>query len=633
MLVPDNLIVLTGAENADGSRPQKFMKGLSVTAVSTEDVSTFAVGGAASGSVSIAGSMNYNTYNETTQAYVDTGAKINDGASGLGSTQDINVMAWEETTLLSIAGGLSLGGDAGIGAGADTGQITKDTEAFIAGDNTTAARDITVQAISTEDVISVAANVNLGYYAAVTGSASVYIVSTTTKAYEGDNSTLTAGGNVTLLAKDDSDFSLAAGNVSIGMAGVGISNTTLVKTDDVEAYTGTYSTVHTHGSQGLTVSALATQNINAIAVGGAGGGAGVAGSATVEVLNETTKASIGIHSTIDASSTTSGVNPSVSVQAEDDTTILALAGTLTIGGNSGVGAGVDVGVITKDTEAWIASGANVTADGDVIDKAISDEDIKSISASIAGGGSNAIAINAGVSVYNFTTRAAIAPNGTDTATVAADGSVVVNAADTTNLDVISGNLTVSGSTSVGAAAGVTVITKTTEAFLGPHADVTALGTRANVTVDSGQFGVSYTNTSFDPSTAVNSTADTINLGYNHGLQTGDKVVYYNDGGTNINGLTDGQVYYAIVVNSTTIKLATSYDYAKAGTAINISNTGVEGRAHRIVSATDVAPTGMDSRSFDASKDVNYTTNVIDLGYDHGMSTGDAVVYRDGGTPR
>ena len=53
----------------------------------------------------------------------------------------------------------------------------------------------------------------------------------------------------------------------------------------------------------------------------------MAGSATVEVLTEKSKASIGTHSTIDASSTTSGVNPSVSVQAENDTTILGLAGT------------------------------------------------------------------------------------------------------------------------------------------------------------------------------------------------------------------------------------------------------------------------------------------------------------------
>ena len=37
---------------------------------------------------------------------------------------------------------------------------------------------------------------------------------------------------------------------------------------------------------------------------------------------------------------------------------LALAGVLTIGGSAGVGAGVDVEVITKTTEAWIAKGTS-----------------------------------------------------------------------------------------------------------------------------------------------------------------------------------------------------------------------------------------------------------------------------------
>ena len=61
---------------------------------------------------------------------------------------------------------------------------------------------------------------------------------------------------------------------------------------------------------------------------------------------------------------------------------------------------------------------------------------------------------------------------------------------------------------------------------------------------------------FDPSTAaLDGSADTINIGRNHGLVTGDDVYYLVDnGGSAITGLTDGQKFYVSVVNDTTVKL-------------------------------------------------------------------------------
>lgn len=69
----------------------------------------------------------------------------------------------------------------------------------------------------------------------------------------------------------------------------------------------------------------------------------------------------------------------------------------------------------------------------------------------------------------------------------------------------------------------------------------------------------------------------------HGLVTGEKVTYANGGGTSVVGLTTATAYYVIVVDANTIKLATTYALAIAGTAIAIAD-GV-GAAHTLKSAT------------------------------------------------
>jgi len=59
----------------------------------------------------------------------------------------------------------------------------------------------------------------------------------------------------------------------------------------------------------------------------------------------------------------------------------------------------------------------------------------------------------------------------------------------------------------------------------------------------------------------------------HGFTTTNYLVYYAAEGTALGGLTDGTTYYVIVVDSNTIKLATSSANATAGTAINLTGTG------------------------------------------------------------
>jgi hypothetical protein len=66
----------------------------------------------------------------------------------------------------------------------------------------------------------------------------------------------------------------------------------------------------------------------------------------------------------------------------------------------------------------------------------------------------------------------------------------------------------------------------------------------------------------------------------HGFITGDKVTYGNGGGTSITGLTDGTDYFVIKVSANTLKLASSYANALAGTAVNLTVVGV-GTSHTL----------------------------------------------------
>ena len=125
----------------------------------------------------------------------------------------------------------------------------------------------------------------------------------------------------------------------------------------VEAGVGEGASIAGRGAEGVHVSATQEESIKLIAVGGSvGGNAGVAGSATVDVLTDTTNAHIDPGAKVNCagvSCTDEGAAASqeVAVVASDKTTTFDTAGVLAIGGDAGIGAGVDVQVLNKNTTA------------------------------------------------------------------------------------------------------------------------------------------------------------------------------------------------------------------------------------------------------------------------------------------
>ena len=86
---------------------------------------------------------------------------------------------------------------------------------------------------------------------------------------------------------------------------------------------------------------------------------------------------------------------------------------------------------------------------------------------------------------------------------------------------------------------------------------------------------------FDPATSVDGTAKTITLTSNPGLITGDPVVYHNGGGTSISPLQNGTAYYVIVSpsNPDVIQLAYTAADAAAGQAIQLNPKTATGTQH------------------------------------------------------
>lgn len=102
----------------------------------------------------------------------------------------------------------------------------------------------------------------------------------------------------------------------------------------------------------------------------------------------------------------------------------------------------------------------------------------------------------------------------------------------------------------------------------------------------------------------------------HGLETGDVIVYRENSGDAISGLTDDTRYHVIRVDDDTIKLADDYPDAIAGTPINLTAASSTGTDYLLITLTN----GIFSDS-----GVDVSNNYITI-TDHGFETGDAVIF-------
>ena len=588
---------------------------------------------ASSGGAAVSGSVIVDVLFITTTAQISSGTQINQNQGRLtgtptSGTQTLKVEAIDDTSLTNIAGGLNFSTDgAGVGIGIDVDVINKHVSATIQSQTTiTTLGGIDVNAASTEHFHELALDVGgSSDNAAVDGSVIVVVLSPSNTSAE-VSGTVHAGDSFNITASDAmTDFLLAGGGaVSTSSAGVAVSVIVIDRTATVDAGVGANSDLQANGGTGLTVSATQSEDVDLISVGAAGGdSAGVAGSVIVDIQNNSTLAHI------DSGVTVGGSTTGVAVSATDTTTILALAGTIGIGGTAGVGVGVDVEAISKDTEASTGNGGHITVSGNVTVAAKSKETITSISVGGGFGGTASVNVQAAVPVISVTTKACVAdgsgaPNGE---IISAGGSGGGTADEVMTLNVIAGNISGGGSAAVGAAVSVPVVSKETHAWIGNFAQVGAAGNSA-ITVPTGTYTVTSEDTRFDPQHAITG-GNTINIGYTGNLKNGDEVRYDNGGGTSVTGLTDGALYYVKVLgDGQSVQLFG--DPSLSGSPIGLS--GGIGENHRLVPTNQAGVTKDTSNRFNplTGNDVDYTSNEITLPYLSSISTGDAVIYSSGG---
>ena len=653
-------------------------------------VTSVAVGGAVSGDsggVAVGGSVVVDIILTTTTARIGDRADIN---ATVTPGQSLSITASDTVELAGGAGGIGATlGDAGVGIAVVVHVVDRDVIAELgAGAHAYFSGDVTITAASEHDIFTIAASLGASTGVGVAASVIVAVATTTVRAAirstSAAPSTVHAGGDMTIGASDIANIELYAGGVAIGdSAGVGVTAVILVKHTTVEAYVGSAdpnvaanANLRALGAGGLEI--YATQNdtnddkeIFLLAIGGGGAGtAGVAGSVIVNTTTHVTHAQIGHGTTVNGNNSGAQAGQSIVLRALDHTRISDIAGALAIGGTAGVGAGVDVMVLNKNTRAAIGASSDLEALAHVTVDAESSEEVLSISAGGGFGGTAAVNVNAAVSVITITTEAYVG----DGTRVDAGGSVRVSADETLGLNVVAGNIAAGGTAAVGAAVAVPVVTKDTHAWIGNLAEVNAVGGGTAIPVSTGNYTVTSALTQFAPSAV---SGHDINLGYDHGWETGQQVVYDKGYGDSFIELVDANIdqspaddlqsktYYIVKVNNTTVRVANTFcdalgiskgvngtcettstigsggDDGAVGSApvVTIGLTGGSGNGHRLVATNGTAPRKDESPRFVASgTTVDVGTDQIVLPYklqNNGTQAevGDAVVYSaGGGTP-
>ncbi len=499
---------------------------------------SLSVGAAGSASAAAGGGLSINVVTSTVEATIQD--------STVTAAGTVTVEVTDSSTIKSLAGGAGIGtGGAGVGIAIGVNVITADVTATILDSTvtTTGTGNVLVYADEGATIESISLGLGGGSSVGVAGSLSINVMVTNATASIDGDSMVDAAGTVHVRALHSGSVGVIAGQVSVGgTAGVGASITnadlfmtttaTISGSAEVDAGTAGSAVTDIYGNsrEGVVVEAQTDTDVAVFAVGGSvGGTAGVAGSLALTIIDQTTTASIADRPT-DAPEDAGITSASdVAVLAETTGQLIGGVGAIAIGGTAGVGIGADVGVMTVRVTAEIGEDAQVRASRHVIVDARNDTRIISVSISGAGGGVAAVALTAGVSAVNLTTKALI---GAD-ATVLADGNVVVSAEDLTRVDLVAGSIAGGGTAAIGVAAGIGVLTKHTEAAIEAGATVTALGRHGTVTVNSGALTDTSTESTEQQATeGVDFTSADVDVAANTisgtGLGGGLEVVYQAD---------------------------------------------------------------------------------------------------------
>lgn len=471
-------------------------EGTNVTAEAnnTSDSYNIGAGVSAGGTASVSGTVVVTQTKGTAGAVMD--------AVEINNAKKVTASAVDDTDILSVIGGINIGGKVAAGAGVsytEIGGVSDDkekAEQHVTAEinNSTINADgagstVEVKAKDEARVINVAIGIGGAGNVAVQGASATTLINKTTSAamnntnvYSDENGSKKA--DVTVDAQNDSEITSSADVAAVAGTGAGVGAGVAV--NRIVQNTKAALNGGTMNVNNLTVSADGTPRIEniGIGIGVAGEGAGVTGNVSVNMIENNVTAHIGDGANIVA-------DGSVGVVATSDEQISNYAGSASVAGiGAGVGASVAVNQIAGITSATVGDkGENeaetsVTAKGndslttdtnidkttindDLIDNdtvninshikrtkdgetrsglivdASSTRDLKSflINAGVGGVGAG-VTGTVNVNMINGSTEAAII--NTEVNSSANKGNVFVNAGDYTNMSGFVGSAGVAG---------------------------------------------------------------------------------------------------------------------------------------------------------------------------------------------
>ena len=356
-------------------RNTEEVSGIAVVASGTHSVENVVANAGIGAYAGVAGTTNTSVITGTTEAYVDQ-AGINTTVGT--DDQALHVQASDHAYSHDFVGSVGAG-IAGVGMGVDTNVFSNSTRAYIKGANPVQAQGLVeIDAQSTQGVSSLATS-GAGGIVGVAGTGTVGIFNGTTEAYL--QSTPVAAGGLAVNAQHDSRLFLAAGSAGIGGVAVGGAFTVAVDHSITKAYVAdtTVSTVGTVDVQADNDSEIR----NHTASGSGGGSAGIAGSALVSIIGNTTQACITNSQLGQGSSRVGGV----SVRASDRVLSENRAGAVGLGvTGAGVGAGAAVTLVDNTTSAYV-EGSSVYTSDDLSVAAVAERDLSTtaVSAGVGAG--------------------------------------------------------------------------------------------------------------------------------------------------------------------------------------------------------------------------------------------------------
>ena len=218
--------------------------------------------------------------------------------------------------------------------------------------------------------------------------------------------------------------------IAVGSTGVGVNLDTAVLNNTIDAIVGDWAELIAGGitvAQGVTtgiqtpnreerrhgviLSATGREDITLVSVAAAGGlENAVSGVVNTLVVSNKTNAAAREHVTMTAkavsgSSDDDCSHPEVTVEADDDTDLVNVAGALSAAGNVGVGATVVVNVFSKEVNATAADSVVINTPGDVNVTATADDDVVLFALGLGASGTVGVAASANALVFQNKTHA------------------------------------------------------------------------------------------------------------------------------------------------------------------------------------------------------------------------------------